>query len=67
MGVYNVNGQLSTYTQGHKPTPSPHPAPSSSNCQALPTVSSSPVQARRSLDKKFVPKFPEYTPAPAYF
>lgn len=67
MGVYTVDGQRSTYTQGQSPTPPPHPAPSSSNCQALPTVSSSPVQARRALDRKFVPKFPEHTPAPSYF
>lgn len=39
MGVYGT----STWYQGVEPTPSAHPAASSSNCAALPTVSVSPA------------------------
>jgi len=63
MGVYGT----STWHQGVSPTPPPHPAPSSSNCKALPTVSVTPARVRRSnggLEKQFLPKFPSHTPAP---
>ncbi|PFH48467.1 carbohydrate-binding module family 13 protein [Amanita thiersii Skay4041] len=43
MGVYGT----STFHQGQPQTPSPHPAPSSSNCQAIPTVSSVSLNLRR--------------------
>ncbi|KAH6901245.1 macrophage activating glycoprotein [Coprinopsis sp. MPI-PUGE-AT-0042] len=39
MGVYGT----STWYQGVSPTPAPHPAPASSNCRPLPTVSSGPL------------------------
>ncbi|KAF5359396.1 hypothetical protein D9756_002913 [Leucocoprinus leucothites] len=61
MGVYGT----STFHQGTAPTPPPHPAPSSSNCQALPSIASGPAPAKRSLQKKFVPRFPEQTPPPS--
>ncbi|KIM37844.1 carbohydrate-binding module family 13 protein [Hebeloma cylindrosporum] len=62
MGVYGT----STWYQGVSPTPPPHPAPSSSNCKALPTVSVSPALRRRnSMVKRYpVPAFPGATPAP---
>lgn len=37
-GVYNVNGQLSTYQQSQGPAPTAHAAGASSNCQAVATV-----------------------------
>ncbi|KAI4524844.1 carbohydrate-binding module family 13 protein [Schizophyllum commune Loenen D] len=46
MGVYGT----STWHQGVSPTPEPHDVPSSSNCQALPTVSVSPARRRRALE-----------------
>jgi len=65
MGVYGT----STWYQGVSPTPAPHPAAPSSNCQALPTVSVSPAKRRRDnggFEKRFVghPAFPGATPAP---
>ncbi|KAJ8072142.1 hypothetical protein PM082_015700 [Marasmius tenuissimus] len=47
MGVYGT----STWYQEVKPTPSAHPAPSSSNCQTLPTVTASNSQKRRDMMK----------------
>lgn len=46
MGVYGT----STWFQGVNPTPSAHPAASSSNCRTLPTVSVAPTKKRRSLE-----------------
>ncbi|KAF9459020.1 macrofage activating glycoprotein [Collybia nuda] len=63
MGVYGT----STWYQGVSPTPPPHPAASSSNCQALPTVKVGPAKRRREnggFEKRFVPRFPEATPPP---
>jgi hypothetical protein len=65
MGVYGT----STWYQGVSPTPSAHPAASSSNCQALPSVTVSPANAklRRSnggFEKRFVARSPEPTPPP---
>ncbi|KXN91764.1 Extracellular exo-alpha-L-arabinofuranosidase [Leucoagaricus sp. SymC.cos] len=60
MGVYGT----STFKQGDATTPPPHPAPSSSQCKSLPSITSSPVKAKRAMDKKFTPKFPEQTPPP---
>jgi len=63
MGVYGT----STWHQGESPTPPPHPAPSSSNCQTLPTVSVSPRGLERRRDKADIYKrvpFPGATPAP---
>ncbi|POY73251.1 hypothetical protein BMF94_3585 [Rhodotorula taiwanensis] len=37
-GVYNVNGQLSTYQQSQGAAPTAHDAGASSNCQAVATV-----------------------------
>ncbi|TNY24432.1 hypothetical protein DMC30DRAFT_387380 [Rhodotorula diobovata] len=37
-GIYNVNGQLSTYQQSQGPAPTAHAAGKSSNCQAVATV-----------------------------
>jgi len=45
MGVY---GGTSTWHQGEKPTPEAHPAPSSSNCAAVPSVTPSPMKKKRS-------------------
>ena len=67
MGVY---GTTSTWYQGVSPTPPAHPAPASFNCQALPTVSVSPLnsQKRAFLGKDYnnraEPVFPEVTPGP---
>ncbi|KAL9714529.1 hypothetical protein Ac2012v2_002843 [Leucoagaricus gongylophorus] len=60
MGIYGT----STFHQGTPPTPAAHPVPSSSNCQTIPTITAGPVRTKRSLEKKFVPRFPEQTPAP---
>jgi hypothetical protein len=62
MGVYGT----STWYQGVSPTPPPHAAASSSNCQSLPTVSVSPAKKRREnggFEKRFVgdAAFPEAT------
>ncbi|KLO08650.1 hypothetical protein SCHPADRAFT_858842 [Schizopora paradoxa] len=43
MGVYGT----STWYQGVNPTPSAHPAASSSSCHTVPTVSVSPAKKRR--------------------
>jgi len=60
MGVYGT----STWSQGVNPTPSAHPAPASSNCKALPTVSVTPALRRRGqVHVKHIP-FPGATPAP---
>lgn len=42
MGVYGT----STWYQGVKPTPAGHPAPKSSNCKTVPTVTVSPLRRR---------------------
>ncbi|KAF6756835.1 macrofage activating glycoprotein [Ephemerocybe angulata] len=70
MGVYGT----STWYQGVNPTPSAHPAPASSNCKTLPTVSVSPVLARRgkngnrTFDRDFhVAAGPQITPPPAMY
>ncbi|KAM6503982.1 carbohydrate-binding module family 13 protein [Amanita muscaria] len=47
MGVYGT----STWHQGVSPTPTAHPAASSSNCKSLPTVSVGPANRRRELGK----------------
>ncbi|KAF9459036.1 carbohydrate-binding module family 13 protein [Collybia nuda] len=62
MGVYGT----STWHQGVSPTPPPHPAASSSNCQALPTVKVTPAQVKRNggFEKVVLPRFPGATPAP---
>jgi hypothetical protein len=67
MGVYGT----STWHQGVSPTPPPHPAASSSNCQTLPTVSVSPAMKRhenRGFEKRYVGDvaFPEATPSPRH-
>jgi len=63
MGVYGT----STWYQGVKPTPGPHPAAASSSCKPLPTVSVSPVIKRSHMHKRHAnPAFPGATPAPAY-
>ncbi|KAF8230807.1 macrofage activating glycoprotein [Tricholoma matsutake] len=64
MGVYGT----STWYQGVSPTPPAHPAASSSNCQALPSDTVSPANAklsRRGFEKRFVARFPEATQPPA--
>ncbi|PFH48479.1 carbohydrate-binding module family 13 protein [Amanita thiersii Skay4041] len=59
MGVYGT----STWHQGVSPTPPPHPAASSSNCQALPTVSNGPANRKRETGHfDYVRR---YAPAPA--
>ncbi|KAJ3569902.1 hypothetical protein NP233_g4760 [Leucocoprinus birnbaumii] len=63
MGVYGT----STYHQHTGTTPPPHAAPSSSECKTLPSITPAPVQAKRSLEKKFVPRFPTHTPPPQPF
>jgi len=50
MGIYGT----STFYQGQNPTPAPHPAAPSSDCSTLPTVSVSPLNAKRDLIKKRV-------------
>jgi hypothetical protein len=47
MGVYGT----STWHQGVSPTPSPHDAASSSNCQAVPSVTVGLANRRRELGK----------------
>ena len=47
MGVYGT----STWYQGVEPTPAAHPAASSSNCKALPTVSVTPLRKRRVMER----------------
>ena len=61
MGVYGT----STWFQGVSPTPPPHPVASSSNCQALPSVTVGPAKAKRGFEKRFVARFPEATPPPS--
>ncbi|THH10117.1 hypothetical protein EW145_g1551 [Phellinidium pouzarii] len=50
MGVYGT----STWHQGVSPTPSAHPAASSSNCRTMPTVSVAPLKKRRALQTSYV-------------
>ncbi|KAL0569265.1 hypothetical protein V5O48_012708 [Marasmius crinis-equi] len=50
MGVYGT----STWYQGVSPTPSAHPIPSSSSCQAFPSVTASPSTKKRGLERKYV-------------
>jgi hypothetical protein len=58
-GVYRQeDGSESTWRQGTKPTPRPHPAPSSSNCAdgEIPPATYSPSQRKnkvRMLEKMF--------------
>ncbi|PFH48480.1 carbohydrate-binding module family 13 protein [Amanita thiersii Skay4041] len=64
MGVYGT----STWHQGESPTPPPHSPASSSNCHALPTVSSGPANRRRETGhfeyiKRAIPH-PTITPIP---
>ncbi|KAF8629590.1 hypothetical protein AX15_003336 [Amanita polypyramis BW_CC] len=47
MGVYGT----STWYQGVSPTPAPHPAASSSNCQSVPSASVTPANRRRDLHR----------------
>ena len=54
MGVYGT----STWFQGVEPTPPPHPAASSSNCQTIPTVSVTPARRRRGLERRVIPVAP---------
>ncbi|TFK18779.1 macrofage activating glyco protein [Coprinopsis marcescibilis] len=69
MGVYGT----STWYQGVDPTPAAHPAPASSNCTPLPTVSLTPALRRRGNEgadgfmkkREPVPEFPGATAAPA--
>ncbi|KAG5632998.1 hypothetical protein DXG03_009181, partial [Asterophora parasitica] len=58
MGVYGT----STWYQGVSPTPPPHPAASSSNCQALPTVSITPVKRDLTVRRRAAAAFPGVTP-----
>ncbi|KAF8071514.1 carbohydrate-binding module family 13 protein [Lyophyllum atratum] len=58
MGVYGT----STWHQGTSPTPAPHPAASSSNCQPLPTVTVSPAKKALSFKRRLAPAFPGATP-----
>jgi len=70
MGVYGT----STWYQGVSPTPPPHPAPASSQCQSFPTVGTTPLRRRSGLalgdDRMLVKRaataaaFPGATPAP---
>jgi hypothetical protein len=47
MGVYGT----STFFQGQNPTPPAHPAAKSSNCRTVPTVSVSPANKKRDLER----------------
>ncbi|KAF8071512.1 carbohydrate-binding module family 13 protein [Lyophyllum atratum] len=58
MGVYGT----STWYQGVSPTPPPHPAASSSNCQPLPTISITPSKRALSYKRRLTPAFPGATP-----
>ncbi|KAF5379825.1 hypothetical protein D9615_005796 [Tricholomella constricta] len=59
MGVYGT----STWYQGVSPTPPPHPAASSSNCQAIPTVAVTPTKRDLKMRRKVVASaFPGATP-----
>ncbi|KAH9481838.1 hypothetical protein JR316_0006368 [Psilocybe cubensis] len=59
MGVYGT----STWHQGTSPTPTAHPAASSSNCKPLPTVTVSPLMRRdNTRDKRRLPVFPHRRP-----
>ncbi|KAJ7052012.1 carbohydrate-binding module family 13 protein [Mycena amicta] len=63
MGVYGT----STWHQGTSPTPSAHPAASSSNCQTLPSPTVGAAKRRRELGTGFdviKARAPEPTPAP---
>jgi hypothetical protein len=62
MGVYGT----STYKQGATPVPAAHPAPQSSNCKTLPTVTLSPAVKRRDekVVKRVAAPFPGATPLP---
>ncbi|KAF8149025.1 macrophage activating glycoprotein [Crassisporium funariophilum] len=65
MGVYGT----STWYQGVNPTPAPHPAPSSSNCRAVPSVTVSPNLRRREhgfVKRHDNPPFPGATAPPSY-
>ena len=44
MGVYGT----STWHQGTTPTPTAHPAASSSDCQSYPTISTTPLRRRHT-------------------
>ncbi|KAH6880179.1 macrophage activating glycoprotein [Coprinopsis sp. MPI-PUGE-AT-0042] len=60
MGVYGT----STWYQGVSPTPAPHPAPASSNCRPLPTVSRELKGPNGFEVVRRAPDFPGATPAP---
>ena len=62
MGVYGT----STYKQGATPVPAAHPAPQSTNCKTLPTVTLGPAVARRDekVVKRVAAPFPGATPLP---
>ena len=58
MGVYDAT---STWFQGQQPTPSPHPAASSSSCVPLPSITTSPLRRRHD---GLVKRHPSPTAAP---
>ncbi|KIJ55622.1 carbohydrate-binding module family 13 protein [Sphaerobolus stellatus SS14] len=51
MGVYGT----STWFQGVSPTPSAHPAASSSNCHTIPTISAGSVTKRERHNRRYPP------------
>ncbi|KAG6893279.1 hypothetical protein C0992_010601 [Termitomyces sp. T32_za158] len=60
MGVYGS----STWFQGVNPTPSAHPAASSSNCHPIPTVNVSPAKRELHIRGRYgihAPAFPTHT------
>jgi len=59
MGVYGT----STFFQGQKPTPAPHPVAKSSSCRTVPTVSVSTLQKKRAMEKRVA--LPEAGPTAA--
>jgi len=59
MGVYGT----STWSQHTSPTPAAHPAPASSNCVAVPSITASPAQqARRRMERRSFHALPRATP-----
>ncbi|KAJ3569901.1 hypothetical protein NP233_g4761 [Leucocoprinus birnbaumii] len=47
MGIYTTGTFIGTFHQGDKTTPGPHPAPSSSECTTLPSITPSAAQTKR--------------------
>lgn len=45
MGIYTINGSVSTFQQGQPSTPAAQPAPSSSDCSSFPTISNGQTAA----------------------